>query len=48
MKYVGVDCEILLKRILKRQWEIMDWIHVAKFGDIWQVLVNGVMKHMFP
>jgi hypothetical protein len=35
---------IILKLILKEQWEIVDWIHVAQIRDRWQAFVNTVMN----
>jgi hypothetical protein len=39
-----VDGRIILKWILKIEWEAMDWIHLAQDRDLWRVLVYMVMQ----
>jgi hypothetical protein len=38
----------MLKWILGKVLERVDWIHVARDRDQWRVLVNTVMKVLVP
>jgi hypothetical protein len=38
----------VLKSILKRGWDAMDWIDLAEDKDQWRTLVNMVMNIQVP
>lgn len=42
---LGVDERVMLKTHLKEtEWEVIDWIYLAHFGDKWCALANTVMN----
>ena len=44
----GVDLRIILRWILRKWDEGMEWIDVAQDRDRWRALVNAVMNRRFP
>jgi hypothetical protein len=45
---LGVGGRIILKRIPKTGWGVMDWIDLVQDRDWWWALVNAVMNFWFP
>ena len=45
---LGVDGNIILKKILKRWDGVLAWIDLAKDRDRWRALVNAVMNIQVP
>jgi hypothetical protein len=45
---LDVGGSIILRRILERGWDSMDWIDVAQDKDQWRTLVNTVMNLRVP
>ena len=39
------DIKMYLKKI---DYEGVDWINLAQYGDKWRAVVNAVMKHRVP
>jgi hypothetical protein len=47
-EYPDVDRRIILEWILGKQWEGVDWIHLAHDRDQWWALMNTVMILRVP
>jgi hypothetical protein len=39
----GIHERMMLKRILKLECEVVDWIHLAQVRVCWQILVNVII-----
>jgi hypothetical protein len=48
IKYEYVDKTIILKRILKKQDDGVDWMHVAKDREKWRVLLITGLNVRIP
>ena len=44
----NVDGKIILKRILKKWGEAMDWLDLARNRARWRALLNAVMNSRVP
>jgi hypothetical protein len=45
---LGVDGRIILKWILGKEWEGVDWMKLARERDQWRAVVNTVMNLRVP
>jgi hypothetical protein len=45
---LGIDGRIILKQILGKRLEGMDWIHLAQDMDWWWFLVSMIMNLWAP
>jgi hypothetical protein len=45
---LGIDWMITLEWILGKEWEGVDWMHLAQDGPHWWALVNTVMNLRVP
>jgi hypothetical protein len=45
---LDVDGKLILKWILRKRWEIVEWMHLAQDRDQWLALVNMTMNIRIP